>query len=295
MPTLTPPALQLTGLTLAYSEGARETGCVLDQISLTVLPGTIYGLLGKPGAGKTSLLRAASGRLLPRSGHAAVFGRDPAGGSGAGFKAWLQGDPELGPAVAASGDCRALLAALEIGPAALGSLAAQSHTLQNRAALVPLLLDPAPLLLLDEHPGMTLQAALRLQDWLPDRIHSRGQALVIATQSPELIRLLCDRASVLFGGRLVYDGPFPTTAGLLEKSAYRIRLGGRIEAARAAWPEGLDVRMDGGDMLLTGGLPDQAALYGVLARARDLGLTLISVESITTDPADWLRDRMENG
>jgi len=100
---------------------------------------------------------------------------------------------------------------------------------------------------------------------------------------------------VLSGGRLVYDGPFPTSAGLLAKSMYRIRLGGRLDASRAPWPEGLSVRFDGGDLLLTGDLPDQAALYGVLARARDLGLSLISVDRDTPDPADWLRELMERG
>jgi hypothetical protein len=37
-----------------------------------------------------------------------------------------------------------------------------------------------------------------------------------------------------------------------------------------------------GDTLLTGPVPDQAALHGLLARVRDLGLVLISIQRLET-------------
>ena len=45
--------------------------------SLTVEPGSITGLLGKNGAGKTSLLKLLSGSLLPQSGEISVSGYTP--------------------------------------------------------------------------------------------------------------------------------------------------------------------------------------------------------------------------
>lgn len=39
-----------------------------------------------------------------------------------------------------------------------------------------------------------------------------------------------------------------------------------------------------GDTILTGFIPDQAALHGVLMKIRDLGLTLVEVRSLTRDP-----------
>ena len=59
---------------------------------------------------------------------------------------------------------------------------------------------------------------------------------------------------------------------------YAVRVRGRpSDAAVAASEEGLEVAVDPARTVLRGRLPDQAALLGVLARARLLGLELIEV------------------
>ncbi len=292
----TPPSLQITGLTLASPTGSPHPAHILDQVSLDVPPGTVTGLLGLPGAGKTSLLRAASGRISPQTGEVRIAGLDPAASLRGAFNAWLQGDaaPSLAPVSGDPEECRSLLAALGIEPAVLADPDSLPSTLRDRARLVPLLLDPAPLLLLDEHPGMTPATAALLQAWLPDHAHARGQAFLIATKHPEVVNLLCDQVAILQHGRMIYAGPLPPVSGPLAGSAYRIRLGGRIDPHSANWPPGLSVNLEGGDVLLAGDLPDQAALYGVLARARDLGLTLLSVERALPDPVDWLKEKMSS-
>ena len=59
---------------------------------------------------------------------------------------------------------------------------------------------------------------------------------------------------------------------------YHIRVRGHLDPAWAAWFDGLTITHEaGGDTTLVGPLADQAALYGVLGRARDLGLALVSV------------------
>lgn len=65
-----------------------------------------------------------------------------------------------------------------------------------------------------------------------------------------------------------------------------IRVKGRIDSHWARWFAGLAVAHDDrGETILTGILPDQAALYGVIARLRDLGLTLVSVRQAEQDEA----------
>src|SRR5690606_25272519 len=49
---------------------------LFDNLTLTLEPGFIYGLLGKNGAGKSSLLKHISGLLFPDSGQCVVFGYD---------------------------------------------------------------------------------------------------------------------------------------------------------------------------------------------------------------------------
>ena len=65
---------------------------------------------------------------------------------------------------------------------------------------------------------------------------------------------------------------------------YEIRLKGHLQARWAKWFEGLTIRLeDNGDTLLTGPLVDQAALHGLLKKVRDLGLPLLSVNSVEPD------------
>lgn len=62
---------------------------------------------------------------------------------------------------------------------------------------------------------------------------------------------------------------------------YEIRLGCHIEKHQQYWFDGLSVtNLDNGDCILSGPIPDQAALFGLLLKIRDLGLTLISVNRI---------------
>lgn len=62
---------------------------------------------------------------------------------------------------------------------------------------------------------------------------------------------------------------------------YRIRIDGHLDPNWSAWFEGLAVtQRPDGTTILAGRLVDQAALYGLLGRLRDLGATLLSVERL---------------
>ncbi len=59
---------------------------------------------------------------------------------------------------------------------------------------------------------------------------------------------------------------------------YRIRVRGQLRPEWSEWFGGLAVRPEpNGDTTLAGPVADQAALYALLARVRDLGLTLLAV------------------
>ena len=60
---------------------------------------------------------------------------------------------------------------------------------------------------------------------------------------------------------------------------YQIRIRGVLDAGWSDWFDGLSVYPQaGGDTLLAGPVRDQSALHGLLAKIRDLGLTLLSVQ-----------------
>ncbi|MDR1938321.1 MAG: ABC transporter ATP-binding protein [Tannerellaceae bacterium] len=66
--------INLTNLNFGY----RRRKPVLNEINLEIQPGIIYGLLGKNGEGKTTLLHIISGLLFPDTGSCRVFGDEPA-------------------------------------------------------------------------------------------------------------------------------------------------------------------------------------------------------------------------
>ena len=62
---------------------------------------------------------------------------------------------------------------------------------------------------------------------------------------------------------------------------YEIRLQGRLDQRWASWFDGMTLSTDAdGTTLLRGPVADQAALHGLLARLRDLGLPLLSVRQV---------------
>ncbi len=66
---------------------------------------------------------------------------------------------------------------------------------------------------------------------------------------------------------------------------YQIRLESHLGSDWTDWFEGLTITLeDNGDTLLTGPLVDQAALYGLLKRVRDLGMPLVSVNRVNRCP-----------
>ena len=67
---------------------------------------------------------------------------------------------------------------------------------------------------------------------------------------------------------------------------YEIKIKGHLDQHWSEWFAGLKLtHLEGDETLLSGMLPDQGALHGLLERIRDLNLRLISVTSEVTSTA----------
>lgn len=75
---------------------------------------------------------------------------------------------------------------------------------------------------------------------------------------------------------------------------YEIRVVGHLSPQWMDWFEGLTVSLEeDGNTLLIGPVADQAALYGLLRKIRDLGMTLVSVNQALFDDTYPYRSKKE--
>jgi len=61
---------------------------------------------------------------------------------------------------------------------------------------------------------------------------------------------------------------------------YEVRVDGVLDDRWSQWFQGLQIDSQGGQTILSGTLPDQPALHGILDKIRDLGLTVIAVRRL---------------
>ena len=77
-----------------------------------------------------------------------------------------------------------------------------------------------------------------------------------------------------------------TSAGEATKPGrYEIRLKGHLGSRWATWFDGMTLTTSDGTTVIEGPVVDQAALHGLLQKVRDIGIPLLSVTRVETDPS----------
>ncbi len=210
----------------AWRRGAVRA---LGGVSFAVESGTVCGLLGSNGAGKTTFIRIAVGLLLPTSGSLLVWGRD-AGKAGAWTRSrlglvigeersfyWrLTGRQNLeffaslhGMGARATGErTRELAELLGLEEVLDVPFSDYSAGMRQRMALARALLHDPELLLLDEPTrSLSPEAALPLQDFIREElVRERGKTVLLATQDMREAERLCRDVVLLHRGRALFAG-----------------------------------------------------------------------------------------
>ena len=220
----------------------------LDGIDMVVRPGTVFGLLGANGAGKTTMIRVLATLLRPDSGRASVGGYDVVrhpgevrrliglAGQYAAVDELLSGTENLymiGRLIGLSGRAaraRAhdLLEAFDLAEPAHKSVKAYSGGMRRRLDLAASLVGRPRFLYLDE-PTTGLDPASRLELWgLIRSLVADGTTVLLTTQYLEEADHLADEIVVIHLGRVIAAG----TADELKSAA-----GGPVLQVRPAQPE----------------------------------------------------------
>lgn len=220
----------------SYRYGARTA---LDDVSLSVPAGAIFGLLGPNGSGKSTLLSLLIGRREPASGELRLLGEPLSATRRARIGVVFQ-EPSLDPlmtvwetmllhgrlfglsrAVAVSGTAR-LLAQLALDDRAAAFTGTLSGGMKRRLELARALLTSPQLLLLDE-PTLALDPDSKQALWqyLLD-VNAAGATLLLATNDVYEAERYCHTVALLDEGRIVAQGPPAELKRDLRRDAVRI-------------------------------------------------------------------------
>ena len=83
-------------------------------------------------------------------------------------------------------------------------------------------------------------------------------------------------------------------ADFSQSLVYQIRIKGHLGQQWIDWFDGLSITLEeDGDTLLTGPVTDQAALYGLLKKVRDLGMPLVSISQVQFKETNPYRSKKE--
>ena len=214
--------LTIENLTKTYAGGKRA----VDNLSLTVNAGEVYGFIGHNGAGKTTTLRAVAGILSFESGHISIAGHDIVKDPVAAKKvtAFLPDNPDLyeflsgikylnfiADVYGIPADTRQALIqkygdAFELTGVLGSAIGSYSHGMKQKLALISAFIRQPRLLILDEpFVGLDPVAAYQMKEFLHELCHN-GSAVFFSTHVLEVAEKLCSKIAIIKDGRLVEAG-----------------------------------------------------------------------------------------
>ncbi|NNK48186.1 MAG: ABC transporter ATP-binding protein [Gemmatimonadetes bacterium] len=217
------------GIAIRTAGLSREFGSVraVDDLTIDVSAGTIYGFLGPNGAGKTTTIRLLLGLLEPSAGEASVLGQDVRKGSQAireqagvllesdGLYTRLTAMQNLDyfgriarlPTSDREGRIRDLLTAMDLWDRRDGRVADFSKGMRQKLALVRAFLSRPKLLFLDEPTsGLDTPSAVALRRQLVTLARDEGVTVFLTTHNLLEAEKVCDRVAVIRRGSLLAEG-----------------------------------------------------------------------------------------
>ena len=242
------PAIRAEGLTKYFGDVIG-----VEDLSLEVARGEVYGFLGANGAGKTTTIRLLLDLLRPTRGRVTVEGLDCQRQSLEARRriGYLPGDFPVYPDLTAGGYLD-YLATLDGRPVARGYLDAlltrfdvstldlrrrlreQSHGMKQKIGIVQALMGRAPVLVLDEPTAGLDPLMVQAFREVLDMLKKRGDTTVfLSSHVLTEVEATCDRIGVIRGGRMVATG---TIEDLKRNAARRVTIDFRESVDRGTLP-----------------------------------------------------------
>lgn len=215
--------IELTHVSKSYNKGKVKA---VDDLTLAVKPGEIFGFLGPNGAGKTTTIKMIVGLLRPDAGRVAVegFDVDKEALNAKQLTTYVPDFPAvyerltgleylnfIGDVYGVAREARLerigkWLEIFELAPVITNPIQSYSHGMKQKIVLIAALLPGPRVMVLDEPlVGLDPRAAHQIKEMF--RAHcDEGKTLFFSTHIMEVAEKLCDRIGIIHKGRLVACG-----------------------------------------------------------------------------------------
>lgn len=287
-------AVRLEGVTKTF-KWKQKTFKALDEVSLQVRKGEIFGLIGPNGAGKTTLINILSTLLVPESGHVEVFGIDlraspheaikrmnfVSGTSSFHYKETVRSLLEFYSEVYGVQDPASKIKGLSRELGVDGLMEREYSQLstgeRTRVHIAKALLNDPELLMLDEPTlGLDPAISIKVRGMLKEINEKQGTTILLTSHYMHEVEQLCDRIAFINQGRILSVG---TVKELLRAASPKLDLVVELEELPSkAWAVSKGLSIIAGRLVTK--ISKESEVPGIIKKlvSKGLMITKVSIE-----------------
>jgi ABC-2 type transport system ATP-binding protein len=220
-----PPAVEIRHLVKDFKTSfKRQPLRAVDDVSIRIMPGEVYGLIGPNGSGKSTTMKALLGLVAPTSGDCAIFGRDSLKVDSRNEVGFLPENPYFykhlsgketlefygklcGMRGATLKDrVTELLDLVDLTGASHRRIGGYSKGMLQRIGLAQALIQRPRLVILDEPTaGVDPIGSREIRD-LIFKLREQGITVFLCSHLLEQVQEVCDHVGIIFRGEMVKEG-----------------------------------------------------------------------------------------
>jgi ABC-2 type transport system ATP-binding protein len=252
----------------------------VDNLSMQVAPGEVYGILGPNGAGKTTLLRMLFGLIRPDSGTLRIFGRtwseagvrllDGVAGfvESPRFYPYLTGRQNLEGLTLLDGGhrpgrIREVLDVVDLTGRENDRVGEYSYGMRQRLGVAASLLREPRLLVLDEPANGLDPAGIRDMRALVKRLADSGLTVLLSSHHMDEVEEICNNVTIMSRGAVAFHGTITDLRALAPNPGHLLSTSDDARAQSLARDQhsGVVVAPDPGGGLIVSGSREQLSAY----------------------------------
>jgi ABC-2 type transport system ATP-binding protein len=223
--TQAPPAVEIRHLVKDFKTSfKRQPLRAVDDVSIRIMPGEVYGLIGPNGSGKSTTMKALLGLVAPTSGECSIFGKDSLKVDSRNEVGFLPENPYFYKHLSGAETLefygklcgirgaklrdrvKELLELVDLTGASHRRIGGYSKGMLQRIGLAQALIQEPRLVILDEPTaGVDPVGSREIRD-LIFKLRERGITVFLCSHLLEQVQEVCDHVGIIFRGKMVKEG-----------------------------------------------------------------------------------------